>query len=279
MRGKHQIRVSDNRVVYDLTIVRNITIIRGDSATGKTTLLEMLDTYLRYGDDSGISVECDVPISVYLSDNRRGHWREQLSNAEGSIVFIEELNPFVNTKEFAEYISTSGSYYVLITRWSLKNLPYSVEEIYKLTEKGKYPGTRKIYNGLEHYYESDRAVAATALDKVITEDAKAGFEFYQVLCKNSELLCESAFGNSNIIKCMRTETEKVVLYIADGAAFGAYMDDCMSFLAFHRNAGSILWLPESFEFLILKAGIPEIPNLADILEHTFDYVDSENYIT
>lgn len=47
MKGKHTIRVSDNRVRYEFTIKRNITIIRGDSATGKTTLLEMLDNYVR----------------------------------------------------------------------------------------------------------------------------------------------------------------------------------------------------------------------------------------
>ena len=33
MNGKHTIRISDNRVKYELTIKRNITIIRGDSAT------------------------------------------------------------------------------------------------------------------------------------------------------------------------------------------------------------------------------------------------------
>ena len=47
------------------------------------------------------------------------------------------MNSFVRTKEFAEYVAHSDSYYVLVTRWNLKNLPYSVEEIYKLTEQGK----------------------------------------------------------------------------------------------------------------------------------------------
>ena len=46
MKGKHTIRISDNRVRYEFTIKRNITIIRGDSATGKTTMLEMLDNYV-----------------------------------------------------------------------------------------------------------------------------------------------------------------------------------------------------------------------------------------
>ena len=70
---------------------------------------------------------------------------------EGSIVFIEEMNTFIKTREFAEYVSKSDSYYVLVSRWDLKNLPYSVEEIYKLTEKGKYPKAKQVYNSLEKY--------------------------------------------------------------------------------------------------------------------------------
>ncbi len=194
MKGKHLLKVSDNRVVYELTIRRNITIIRGDSATGKTTLLEMMDACLRYGEESGIKIECDAPVAVYLTDNRKGDWKSQLQEYEGSIVFIEELNAFVKTKEFAEYVSGSRSYYVLITRWSLKNLPYSVDEIYKLTEKGKYPGTRKIYNSAEHYYSSSHLSIETQADKVVTEDAGSGYEFYNGLCRRKGLVCETAAG-------------------------------------------------------------------------------------
>ena len=156
MRGKHTVRVSGNRVTYELTIKRNITIICGDSATGKTTLLEMIDTCLRYGSDSGIQLECDVPVQVYITDNRRENWKTQLEEMEGGIVFIEEMNSFIKTQEFAEYVGHSRSYFVLVTRWSLKNLPYSVEEVYKLVEKGKYSGTKKVFNCLEQYYVTHR---------------------------------------------------------------------------------------------------------------------------
>ena len=42
MKGKYSILVQNNRLRYEFTIYRNITIIRGDSATGKTTLLDLL---------------------------------------------------------------------------------------------------------------------------------------------------------------------------------------------------------------------------------------------
>ncbi|GAA0791951.1 hypothetical protein GCM10008910_04300 [Faecalicatena orotica] len=55
MRGKHVIKLRDNRVAYELTIQRNITIIRGDSATGKTILLEMMDVEKSRYDSENIS--------------------------------------------------------------------------------------------------------------------------------------------------------------------------------------------------------------------------------
>ena len=40
MKGKHKIEVRSGRVVFTIELERNITILRGDSATGKTTLVE-----------------------------------------------------------------------------------------------------------------------------------------------------------------------------------------------------------------------------------------------
>lgn len=39
MRGTYEIRVENRRMQYKFTVRRNITVIRGDSATGKTTLV------------------------------------------------------------------------------------------------------------------------------------------------------------------------------------------------------------------------------------------------
>ena len=49
MNGKYTIEVSNKKVTYRLEIKRNITIIQGDSGTGKTTLFRMINEYNRYG--------------------------------------------------------------------------------------------------------------------------------------------------------------------------------------------------------------------------------------
>lgn len=42
MRGKYRIIIENRKMKYDFEIKRNLTIIKGDSATGKTTLVDMV---------------------------------------------------------------------------------------------------------------------------------------------------------------------------------------------------------------------------------------------
>lgn len=46
MTGKYDIEIYNKRVHYHLTVKRNITVIQGDSATGKTELLRMISCYV-----------------------------------------------------------------------------------------------------------------------------------------------------------------------------------------------------------------------------------------
>ena len=47
MRGEYLATVANNRVKFKLNIRRNLTILQGNSATGKTTLLELIDQFDR----------------------------------------------------------------------------------------------------------------------------------------------------------------------------------------------------------------------------------------
>ncbi len=42
MRGEHRLRVRPAHITYDMAFVRNITVVQGDSATDKTTLVDMV---------------------------------------------------------------------------------------------------------------------------------------------------------------------------------------------------------------------------------------------
>lgn len=126
MKGTHRIVIQNKRIRYAFEIRRNITIIRGDSATGKTTLVDMIGEYYENGAASGIELQCDKTCVVLGGRN----WRLQLEALRDSIVFIDEGNNFISSKEFAQAAQKSDNYYVIVTRESIPSLPYSVDEIY-----------------------------------------------------------------------------------------------------------------------------------------------------
>lgn len=144
MRGRHHIVIESDILKYEFEIRRNITVIQGDSATGKTTLVELLQLYSRQGKRSGVRVESDVPCTVYGGDVQQ--WSNILRVINDSIVFIDEDYTFVFTKEFASHVRQSGNYYVIITRRPLKNLPYSIQEIYGIRTSGKYHFPEQVYH-------------------------------------------------------------------------------------------------------------------------------------
>ncbi|HBA50461.1 MAG TPA: hypothetical protein DCZ91_22220 [Lachnospiraceae bacterium] len=98
MKGHYKIVIANAKVRYDFTIRRNITIIKGNSATGKTTLIEMIREYYEAGPDSGITLKADRPCRILAGRD----WKILLSTIHQAIVFIDEGNAFLPTNEFAE---------------------------------------------------------------------------------------------------------------------------------------------------------------------------------
>lgn len=96
MKGAHRIVVQNKRIRYDFEIRRNITIIRGDSATGKTALVDMIREYFENGFGSGVELICDKQCAVVEGRT----WAGQLSEITDSIVFIDEGNEFVIADHF-----------------------------------------------------------------------------------------------------------------------------------------------------------------------------------
>lgn len=216
MKGMHRIIVQNKRVRYDFEIKRNITIIRGDSATGKTTLIDMIREHFENGSASGVELTCDKECTVV--DGRT--WAGQLSMMKECIVFIDEGNDFVMSDDFAAVIQNTDNYYVIVTREGIPSLPYSVDEIYGIRNSGKYGTLKQTYNEFYHLYQTADFHYPIKPKKVITEDSNSGFQFFRNICAKGGRKCISTQGKSNIA----------------------------------------LYLPESFEWIILKSGVIEDSN-------------------
>ena len=272
MTGRHKIIVQNNKLHYEFEIRRNITIIQGDSATGKTTLIQMLRQDENLGKSSGIDVICDVPCKVLEGAN----WKLLLRNLAGNIIFADEENEFINTEEFASEIKNSDNYFVLITRENLYNLPYSVEEIYGIHTSGKYHDTRKIYQQIYQIYSDVLEVPAKP-EKLVVEDSNSGYQFFETIAREKEKQCESAGGKSNLFGVIKEIKTEETCVIADGAAIGPEMGRLYKQSQMKKNIK--LYFPESFEWLILKSGIIHDKEIEKILEEPEKYVDSKNYFS
>ena len=272
MKGSFDIIVKNNRIRYSFTIQRNITILRGDSATGKTTMIEMISEYEKDGCESGVEVVCDKNCVVL----DRRNWERDIEEYRDSIVFIDEGNSFVKSKAFAEKIKGSGNYYVIATRDSLFNLPYSIEEIYgiKNVSGNRYQGTKRLYSELYHLYNKDAFPERP--EKVVIEDTNSAYQFFKELCAKEQIVCESAGGKSGIYRSILESKDERILVIADGAAFGPEMERVMSLNRVKRMA---CFLPESFEWLILRSGLVKKKELQSILKNPSIFIESEKYFS
>ena len=111
MKGKYHFKVYNKKLLFEFDIKRNITFIQGNSATGKTTLLNMMYDYLLSGRGSGITVETNAKFMVYLRK----------------------------------------SLFVFINRKALKMLPYSVTEIYRLQNEYSEEEKKQVYTLQQRY--------------------------------------------------------------------------------------------------------------------------------
>ena len=273
MKGKHEVIVRNRRIKYKFTVERNITILRGDSATGKTTLIEMIAEYRRRGEDSGISLSCDKECVVLNPYD----WKLIIGQIRDSIVFIDEGEDFVKSNEFAEFIRKSDNYYVIATRTTLANLPYSIKEVYgiKNIAGNRYQGTKRLYSEFYPLYSIGEPDISTP-DCVIVEDKKSGYQFFKGICDKHDVECISANGNANLERVVAACKRERILVIADGAAFGPYIE---RLLDLSRIKNIAIYLPESFEWLILKSGLIKDASVKEVLRDPSEYIESKKYFS
>ena len=203
-------------------------------------------------------------------------WKGQLDNIQDSIVFIDEGNEFVRTKDFARAIQQTDNYYVIVTREGLPALPYSVEEVYGIRTSGKYGSLKQSYHSFYRIYP-DSTTENIKPEKILTEDSNSGYQFFDAICKEHQMQCDTANGKSNVFSYLKAHRNEKILVIADGAAFGPEMDRVLQLVQTRENLA--LYLPESFEWLVLSSGILKDTEIAQILQTPSDYIDSKEYFS
>lgn len=198
MKGSYWFKAKSKKVLFEFSIKRNITVIKGNSATGKTTLLHILYEYLRSGKQSGYAVSTNAEYYVYIRNEVGRDWEDVLYPLKNTVIFIEENNDFIFSERFAEFVKNSGNYFVLVTRAPLKMLPYSIHEIYEIVTDGKRTDIKESYHEFKELYSNYPILENNKMQNVVTEDSNSGYQFWLNLFEKSNVI--SSNGNSNIIK-------------------------------------------------------------------------------
>ena len=158
---------------------------------------------------------------------------------------------------------------MLVTRESLYALPYSVTEIFGIHSAGKYAYLEPVYHEMYRIYGEQ---PLSGSDVIITEDSNSGYDFFS----GFHVSCRSAGGAGNVFSLLQ-ELSGEITVIADGAAFGSQMGRVHKLV--ERRAGVRLYLPESFEWIILSAGILDDHEIREILEKPYAYIDSKDFFS
>lgn len=110
----------------------------------------------------------------------------------------------------------------------------------------------------------------------MVEDSNSGYEFFHAVCREHNINCLSARGKSNL-KQVIPQSMRQILVVADGAAIGSEMNELYQLMKISTHIKS--YLPESFEWLILKSGQIDGKAVQNILDHPEDFIESQKYFS
>lgn len=119
----------------------------------------------------------------------------------------------------------------------------------------------------------------TGKHRVIIQNKRIRYDF-EIKRNITVIRGDSATGKTALVDMVREHFENGngdVLVIADGAAFGSEIEKLMHFMKDHENIS--LYLPESFEWLLLKSGLIHDSDISEMLKHPEDRIESRNYFS
>ena len=215
---------------YDVNLeLRNkITILRGDSATGKTKLVELITAIDSLGRTDIIESSRDI---IPLGPKNTGPF------LDNKIYITDEVNSSTSV-DFARNIKECNSNFIIINRDSLYSLNYGAFDIYDMVKlRGKIIAFKRYEN-----IENKNIFNKNAQNLI--EDSKLGYQFYSSILKD----VKSTNGASNIVNFLsRGITQNIIL---DEYSIGPYFDNIEK-LSRENDIG--LLMQGSFEDLLNKS--------------------------
>lgn len=254
-----EIKVNSNLMNYRLFFDNRVNILRGDSATGKSFLLRLLDNKR--------NSKIDIQSTYKLFHINVDMILNGLPLNDDTVYVLDEGDGIENS-EIVNLINKSRFKFLLITRESdLENVNYGIHQIYNLHQSGKYNISKPSYD----YDLNNRLLNTDKIVEIVTEDSKSRFEFYS---NYNNFSVVSSFGNSNINKYIKDNQ----IIVIDSLAYGPFIK---SLVDISKNRNIFLIYPKSFEWLILTSKIFNIPSgrIYELYEKSINKTEEKFYET
>ena len=132
MNGIISIEVKTRRISYSLELRHNVTVVQGDSGSGKSVLCDLISRKAnRQGSRIDLITTRGYPCRHLTNEMCNDGLLGQLHNC---IVFLDEDCDYIYSDEFAHRLLGSTNYFVLITRHvgRLSKLSFHVNALCKM---------------------------------------------------------------------------------------------------------------------------------------------------
>ena len=170
------ISIQSKRLEYAFQIRKKITFISGDSATGKTKMVSLINSFGNPSVKINVSNGFDF-ISISESEfskfvkhaNRRIHENQYSSLKEywddkdnfpiaDSVIVIDD-ETFVESSEFAAFVNADKyNYYIIINRTQLAKISDSMHEVYTLKTSGRLHWLERRYDSPVDGYDPEAMI-------------------------------------------------------------------------------------------------------------------------
>lgn len=225
LRGTLEVSLQRGDYLYVLTTQRAVTLIRESDFLSKDGEVYMSECPCYFVDDD---------------------WRETLPVVENSFIVADDSTDFLDSldSDLLASIHSGSNRYIIISKKPLLELQCSIHEVYAWSQSRLLENTfelRHTHWNVEEFNISfyNKYNNVVLLPTSITEQAVYSLIFPQAI------MCDTI---GEFISEMEAASESGNIFIATGSILGVHLDTIVDNLK--SNA---LWLPESFEWLVLEA--------------------------
>ncbi|MCI6364457.1 hypothetical protein [Intestinimonas butyriciproducens] len=230
-----QVSISSRTLSYELSFRGKYSILTGLSGSGKTRFVKFLDRIGR-GMPHTVSGGYEVIGAPYGKA-----LRSAVLSKHGAIIVVDEDVDRSDLRAAMHDIMNSDCYFIFITRDTMPDIPYGVENVFEMV------------GGPNHY----RMVPKYTLQKcnltstnIVCEDAASGLKITDAIFKKYGYKVTSASGRKRLIAAARKEAPEGAIVLADLCGTGDESGELIDFVTLYPQWQ--LCYSKSFEWELLR---------------------------